>query len=183
MLSLKTWVAGALLCVALTSHAKQPEPPIRATVQAAFTPWDDVEGLVVASIDRSQRQILMQAYLLTNKRISKALIAAHNRGVEVCVLADRAQLTEGVSSRIPDLIAAGIAVWLETKYQNAHNKILVIDAGTADGIVITGSFNFTWTAQYKNAENILIVRDSEMVVARYAGNWERHKQDAIPYQP
>jgi phosphatidylserine/phosphatidylglycerophosphate/cardiolipin synthase-like enzyme len=85
-------------------------------------------------------------------------------------------------SPLPELAAAGIAVWLETKYQNAHNKIIVIDAGTPESTVITGSFNFTWTAQHRNAENILIARKNSLLASRYALNWERHRQDAIPYK-
>ena len=81
-----------------------------------------------------------------------------------------------------ELDVAGIPVWLETRYQNAHNKIIVIDAGMPDATVVTGSFNFTWTAQHKNAENILIARSNPALAARYAANWERHRQDATPYR-
>jgi phosphatidylserine/phosphatidylglycerophosphate/cardiolipin synthase-like enzyme len=58
----------------------------------------------------------------------------------------------------------------------------VIDAGSADATVITGSYNFTWTAQHKNAENILIARKNPSLALRYALNWERHRQQATPYK-
>ena len=61
-------------------------------------------------------------------------------------------------------------MWTETKYQNAHNKVIVIDAATNEVVVITGSYNFTWSAQHKNAENILIVRRNPELAARYAAN-------------
>jgi phosphatidylserine/phosphatidylglycerophosphate/cardiolipin synthase-like enzyme len=100
----------------------------------------------------------------------------------VQVLADSEQHAKTASSRLSQLATADIAVWLETKYQNAHNKVIVIDAGTSTATVITGSFNLTWTAQHKNAENILIVRNNPSLAERYALNWERHRQDAIPYK-
>ncbi|MDB5764124.1 MAG: phospholipase family protein [Herminiimonas sp.] len=158
--------------------------PIAAqgTLQAAFAPWDNVEGVITDAIDGAKRQILVQAYMLTSKEIAATLIAAKRRGVDVRVLADNEQHINIESSKLPDLAAAGIAIWLETKYRNAHNKIIVIDAATPDATVITGSFNFTWTAQRMNAENILVSRKNALLASRYALNWERHRLDATPYK-
>jgi phosphatidylserine/phosphatidylglycerophosphate/cardiolipin synthase-like enzyme len=44
--------------------------------------------------------------------------------------------------------------------------------------VITGSYNFTWSAQHKNAENVLILGKNPPLAARYASNLQRHRQDA-----
>lgn len=156
--------------------------PAQGTLQAAFTPWDDVEAVLAGVIGDARKQILVQAYLLTSKKIASTLVAAHRRGVEVLILLDAAQLTRSTSQVVPKLAAAGIPVWLETKYQNAHNKVIIVDADTVHPAVVTGSFNFTWTAQHRNAENILVVRDNPNLAGRYALNWERHRQDAIPYE-
>jgi phosphatidylserine/phosphatidylglycerophosphate/cardiolipin synthase-like enzyme len=175
----------ASLLIASSAQALDPgSSPVAAqgTLQVAFSPWDDVEGLIVETIDAAKKQVLVQAYLLTNKKIAATLIAAHRRGVNVQVLADAQQHAKTGSSKVSDLTAAGIPVRLETKYQNAHNKVIVIDASTPKATVITGSFNFTWTAQHKNAENILIARNNPSLATRYALNWERHWQDASPYK-
>jgi phosphatidylserine/phosphatidylglycerophosphate/cardiolipin synthase-like enzyme len=165
--------------------AASQEPPAlvaQGTLQAAFVPGDNLEELVCDSISKAHQQVLVQAYLLTSKKIGAALVAAHRRGIEVLVLLDAERLEKAVSVA-PVLEAAGIPVWLETKYQNAHNKVMVIDAGRPEAAVITGSFNFTWTAQHKNAENLLIARNNPALAARYAMNWERHRADASPYKP
>lgn len=164
--------------------ATAQEPPVLAaqgTLQAAFAPGDNLEELVCESISAARQQVLVQAYLLTSKKIGAALVAARRRGIEVLVMLDAEQLEKAVSVA-PVLEAAGIPIWLETKYQNAHNKVMVIDAGRPEATVITGSFNFTWTAQHKNAENLLIARNNPVLAARYATNWERHRADAIPYK-
>ncbi len=172
----------AVLPNARASDSVSSPVAAQGTLQAAFTPHDDIEGLIVDAIASAKRQILVQAYLLTNKRIAASLIAAHRRRVDVQVLADAKQHARTESSKLSELAAAGIPVHMETKYQNAHNKVIVIDAGTSDAILITGSFNFTWTAQHKNAENILIARKNPPLISRYALNWERHHQDASPYK-
>ena len=158
--------------------------PIAAagTLQPAFAPHDDIESLLIETINSAKTQILMQAYLLTSKKISLALIAAHDRGVDVRVLADASQ-SRIDSSKVGSLAAAGIPVWLETKYLNAHNKVIVLDAERAEATVVTGSFNFTWGAQHKNAENVLVARNNPVLAMRYAVNWEQHRQEATRYAP
>jgi len=158
-----------------------PTVPARGTVQVAFTPWDNAEAMIVEAIRRAKQQILVQAFSFTSRTLANALVAAKRRGVDVQLMADREQTFSGESSRIPDLVQAGIPVVLEVRYQSAHNKVMVVDAGTADGAVITGSYNWTYAAQYKNAENVLILRHNPDVVNAYAANWRRQVAEALPY--
>jgi len=158
-----------------------PVFPARGTVQVAFTPWDNAEGLIVDGIRRAKHQILVQAFSFTSRTLANALMAAKRRGVDVQIMADREQTFSGEASRIPELVQAGIPVTLDARYQSAHNKVMVIDAGTPDAAVITGSYNWTYAAQYKNAENVLILRHNPDIANAYAANWRRHFADALPY--
>lgn len=184
--------ALALILIALSgsnaqaqalSLAPSPAPQqlqAQGTVEAAFTPWDNIEAMLLAEIARAQRQVLVQAYILTSKPFTKALIQAHRRGVEVSLLIDTGQLNKTGQACLSLLQSAGVKVTLESRYKNAHNKVIVIDAMTEDATVITGSYNFTWSAQNKNAENILILRRNPPLAAVYAANWMRHFKDAEP---
>lgn len=183
------WLSLALLSVSAATQAFDsggadgPQPmAAQGTLQVAFTPGDDIEGLITETLDKARKQVLMQAYILTSKPLTNALIAAHKRGVDVRVLVDADQLNKSGRERIADMQKAGIKVLQETKYKSAHNKVIVIDAGNADATVITGSYNFTWTAQNKNAENILVARKNPPLAAKYAANWMRHFQEAEAYQ-
>jgi len=169
--------AGAQLAAA-------PALPFSAsgTVQVAFAPWEDAEGLVVQAISEAQRRILVQAFSFTSRRIAQALIGARRRGVEVLVTADREQAIAGEGSRLHELTAGGIPVWLESRYAAAHNKVMIIDAGTRDSAVITGSFNWTAGAQRRNAENVLVLRRNRDLASAYETNWRRHQAQASPYQ-
>lgn len=187
MIPLARWcvACACLLVCAPVVRAFDASPPVvtaQGTVQAAFSPWDDIEALIVEALAEAKKEVLVQAYLLTNKKIANALIATQRRGVQVRVLADADQARDVRSSKLADLAEAGIPVWLETKYQNAHNKLIIIDPAGREATVITGSFNFTWSAQHKNAENILILRKQPVLAARYAINWERHRLDATLYK-
>lgn len=163
-------------------HATGVSLPAQGTLQPLFAPWDDIESAVIDVVSGARSQVLVQAYLLTSKKIATTLVAAHRRGIDVRVLIDGGQLEKVSSSMAAELSSAGVPVWIETRYQNAHNKLIVVDAGGPAATVITGSFNFTWTAQHKNAENILIARNNPALASRYAENWERHRQDATPFK-
>jgi phosphatidylserine/phosphatidylglycerophosphate/cardiolipin synthase-like enzyme len=163
-------------------HAGEPaQHAATGTVQAAFAPWDNVEGIIVTALREAKQQILVQAFSFTSWTLANALMRAKRRGVDVQVLADREQIFSGENSRIPDLAAAGIPVAMEVRYQSAHNKVMVIDAGTPNATVITGSYNWTYAAQNRNAENVLILRHDQLLANAYAANWRRHRADALPY--
>ena len=172
---------GLALLFACAAEAQRPALPAQGTVQVAFTPWDNAEAMIVDGIRQAKHQILVQAFSFTSRTLANALIAAKKRGVDVRVMADREQTFSGEASRIPDLVRAGIPVMLEVRYQSAHNKVMVMDAGTADAAVLTGSYNWTYAAQNKNAENVLILRHNPDIANAYAVNWRRHFADALPY--
>jgi phosphatidylserine/phosphatidylglycerophosphate/cardiolipin synthase-like enzyme len=173
---MKRLLAALLLC--WTVGAGATALPATGTVEVLFTPWDDAEGAIVRVLGEAKKSIHVQAYLLTSRSIAKALLDAKTRGVAVEVLADREMVSKGDKSLIPALAAEGIPVWLETRYAIAHNKVLLIDAASGHGVVITGSYNFTWSAQARNAENLLILRDNPALMRRYLDNWRRHRGDA-----
>lgn len=148
-----------------------------------FTPWDDAEGAIMRAIRAAKVQVLVQAYAFTSGPIAGELIDAKKRGVDVRVTADQEQTERIASSRVVDLARAGIPVWIETRYQAAHNKTMVIDAGSASPVVITGSYNWTVAAQRRNAENVLILSGAADLAQAYKANWERHRADASRYTP
>lgn len=181
------WLAAALLCLAvvLPVRAREAAPPLPAvgTIEVLFPPWDDAEAALIAVVDDARHQVLVQAFLLTSRKIAASLIAAHRRGVDVRVLADARQHAENAGSMLAALAQAGIPVGLEGRYRHAHNKVMVIDAAGESPVLVTGSYNYTWSAQKMNAENLLIMRGNAALAERYAGNWRRHQADAVPLAP
>jgi phosphatidylserine/phosphatidylglycerophosphate/cardiolipin synthase-like enzyme len=177
---LRRFLAACVLTLSACS-ALAAELPAEGSTEVLFTPWDDVEGGLIAVLAKARRSIQVQAYLLTSRNIAKALLQAHQRGVKVEILADAGTALKGESSQIPQLAAAGIPVWLETRYANAHNKVMLVDVGSAHPAVLTGSYNYTWSAQARNAENLLILRDNHALANAYLKNWLRHQREAEPF--
>ena len=91
------------------------------------------------------------------------------------VILDKSQKTQKYSAST-FLANAHIPTYIDAEHAIAHNKIIIIDNET----VITGSFNFTKAAEERNAENLLIIRDSEMA-KRYTENWVKHEGHGEQY--
>ena len=151
------------------------------TLQLPTSPYRfvDTEQALLEAIDGAREQILVQAYLFTSKPLARGLIAAHRRGVRVEVLLDAESNRPNSLSVMPELLNAGIPVAVETRYNIAHNKLMIIDPASRHGAVATGSYNFTRSARVANAENMLILRDNPALAQAYARNWQRHRAEAL----
>jgi phosphatidylserine/phosphatidylglycerophosphate/cardiolipin synthase-like enzyme len=185
-----TAAAGALAIVVFAAGASAvaDSPPatgarLAATgsIETAFTPGDRIDNLIIAAIAAAKREVLVNAYSFTQRRISGALVAARKRGVSVQVIADSQQAATLPQNVLLELVKGGVDVWLDSNYQAAHNKVVIVDADTANATTITGSYNFTVAAQWHNAENIVILRDNREVARAYRDNWLRLKAHATPW--
>lgn len=139
---------------------------IEANVLPCFTPGQRCDSLIINAIDNAQRTIEVQAYQLTSTPISSALAKANRRGVKVRIILDKSQYRHNGYSSAVYFMNQHIPVWIDRKPAIAHNKVMIID----NDIVITGSYNFSKSAQYRNAENILIIK-SDFVARDYKDNF------------
>ena len=172
-------MALAVFAVTTTVSASQT---FRAEgeIELAFSPWDDPEQVLLQVVSDARSSLLVQAYVFTSRTFADALIAAQRRGVRVEVLADAHMNRRERGNAIPRLLAAGVPVSYETRYSAAHNKVLIADAEGPGCAVVTGSYNFTWSANNRNAENLLIVRGQCALARAYRDNWQRHRAEATP---
>lgn len=134
-------------------------------VATCFTPPSGCGTVIANLISRAEKSIYVQAYGFTSGEIAKALINASNRGVKVRVLLDKSNIGAKYS-KMRDLRKAGIEVLIDEISGIAHNKTIIIDAS----LIITGSFNFTTSADIRNTENVIMIRDKQ-VAQRYLQNW------------
>ncbi|MEO8991649.1 MAG: phospholipase D family protein [Nitrosospira sp.] len=167
-----------------SGHERKPPLALRAsgTVQVAFTPGDDAGKLIADAINSAHHQVLVQTFSFTHRKIADALIAAKRRGVDVKVIADKDQTHRIRTSLVSKIAAEGVPVFTDSKHTSAHNKVMVIDADSPDATLITGSFNFTHAAQYRNAENALVIRGNSALTDLYLENWQRHYKHSQPYR-
>ena len=116
------------------------------------------------AINGAKKRILLQPYDFTSPEIIRALSATKDRGVDVEAILDKINRS-GRYSGATHLMNHHIPVWIDGSVAIAHNKVMMIDGNS----IITGSFNFTRSAQLKNAENILLIRHA--FARLYSRSW------------
>jgi len=95
-------------------------------------------------------------YSFTLDKLSKALIETKNRGVDVKVVIER-ENAYGRGSEYQKLLETGVEVKLDGNPSLMHHKVMIVDGR----IVVTGSYNWSWSAENKNDENLVIIDDAE----------------------
>jgi len=163
-----------LSCLASPGLAAETFSPARVAVY--FSPGGGATATVVREVNAATQQILVQAYSFTSAPIAKALVDAHTRGVTVLVVLDKSNET-GTYSAATLLTNAGMQPLIDAHHAIAHNKVMVIDSAT----ILTGSFNFTKAAEEKNAENLLVIKDTPELVKAYEANIRLHASHSHPY--
>lgn len=144
--------------------------PMNIACQAdvEYSPNGGGEQLVVNAINAAHQQILVQAYNFTSPAILQALYDAKTkRGVDVRLILDKSNEQVRYQQLIQPFIAAKVPVYTDYSVAIAHNKVMIIDNST----VITGSFNFTVSAQRRNAENVEAFYNCPVMAAPYVQNW------------
>ncbi len=165
-----------LVALIFVPACQMQEPQSLPPIEVHFSPRGGCTEAVVKEIDAAENSVLVQAYSFTSAPIAEALVDAHKRGVHVGVILDSSQRTEKYSSA--DFVQhAGIPTYIDAEHAIAHNKVMVIDGQT----VITGSFNFTSSAENRNAENLLVIRSPELA-ATYTANWNAHLKHSEKYE-
>ena len=165
---LATLKGGDTLSTASADTNATNSPTQAEVLGVYFTPPAGAAQAIVKAIDASNKEVLVQAYGFTHNAIAQAIVRAHQRGVKVSVLLD--QKSDHTNRYVVDLFNnAQVTMRQDGKHAIAHNKVMVID----ESIVITGSFNFTNSAETRNAENFLILKSSTLA-ARYKEEWLKH---------
>ncbi len=120
-----------------------------------FSPDDHVAAHIVALIDQAQQSVVFAAFSFTSDAIADAMIAQAGRGVTVSGVMEEEQYRSNRGGEFDRLRAAGVDVRLDGNVYNMHHKFIVID----DQVVITGSYNFSRSAEERNDENVLVIYD------------------------
>ena len=173
------WKTASILIFTLTLCILSPLPVVPQETLAIWEVYFSRNGgctdAIVRELNKAKNTVLIQAYLFSSAPLAKAVLDAHKRGLKVQVILDKSQRGNQYSSA--DFFAnSGIPTKIDAVHAINHNKVMIIDGET----VITGSFNFTKSAEENNAENLLMIHDKKLA-ERYTENWEEHERHSEVY--
>ncbi len=137
-------------------------------ISIIFGPEADEISALIAEINDAARSIRFMTFVFSLDELAEAMLnQAASREVSVeGVFENRNSLASW--SQLPALHCAGAAVRQDGSRYVLHHKVIIID----DHTVITGSFNFSRSAEKNNDENIVIVRNAA-IAGLYLEEWRR----------
>ena len=135
--------------------------------KVCFSRVSDCSSIIINLINRANRSIHVMVYSFTYDPLADALIMAHKRNVSVTVIIERQQANV-TGSVYYKLLNASVDVRLDSNPYLMHHKVAIIDGW----IVVTGSFNWSKSAEERNDENIVVIYD-EAVAGMYEQEFQR----------
>ncbi|MGR7464153.1 phospholipase D family nuclease [Klebsiella aerogenes] len=151
--------------------------PVMATqISVGFSPSGQALQNVLQAIHSARTRIDLAAYSFTSDEVADALVRAEKRGVKVRVVADYKDNARGKYSKVGAMQKNAIPIRLDPHYAIMHNKFLIVDGVTTE----TGSFNYTSSADKRNAENALVIWNQPAVASIYEHEFERLWAESSP---
>ena len=138
----------------ITSQGSLAESP---SVEVYFSPNGGCADIIRDRIDDADSSVLVAVYSLTSLDLSRSLVNAKKRGVDVRIITDNLQ-AEGRYSKSQYLLDNGVTVQYDDDNGYMHHKFAVID----NKILFTGSYNWSNSAETRNDENLLQINDKEL---------------------
>lgn len=143
-------------------------------VESYFSPSDETNCHILNALQSADYQVEIGLLLLTKDDLIDQIIALHDEGIDIrVILEDESSSTTAVSR----LRQAQIPLAIHDFSPIFHHKYAIIDEGhpDSDPQVITGSHNWTWSADNINDENTLIIHDQSVANIfrqEYEARWE-----------
>lgn len=133
-------------------------------VELYFSPSDHTNNHINSTIQSADKDLYFGTYVITDNTDGNSIIAKKNAGVYVAGIMDSYSLTAS-GTEYPYLNTAlgssNLKVYNDVTYIY-HHKYVIVDPSDAcsDPTVLTGSHNWTSSADNENDENTLIIHDA-----------------------
>ena len=128
-------------------------------VEVMFSPDDGVSERLVELLAGAEKSIQFMAFSFTSDDLADVLLERAAAGVQVSGVMDESQVKSNTGGEYERFRSAGLDVYLDGNENKMHHKVFIIDGE----IVVTGSYNFSMSAETRNDENILFLFNRDIV--------------------
>jgi phosphatidylserine/phosphatidylglycerophosphate/cardiolipin synthase-like enzyme len=130
-------------------------------VELYFSPSDQTNDQLIRTIGTADHSLMAGLMLLTRMDLAEAVEDRYANGIDTrMIINDLSTSSEPVSY----LQSSGVPVAHHDPDEIFHHKYAIIDADQtlSDPAVITGSHNWSFSADTRNDENTLIIHDADV---------------------
>ena len=129
-----------------------------ARLEVLFSPDDGVSNQLEAILREAEESIDFMAFSFTSDELGEAIRSVWDRGLEVRGVMDADQIAFNIGTEYDLFKQEDMDVFLDGAPGQMHHKVIIIDGG----IVVTGSYNFSRSAETRNDENVVIIYDEDI---------------------
>ena len=171
-------VVSTLILLALASLGHAEDQPRK--IESSFSPNGGVSSTIVAALDEAQRELDIAMYSVsTGSRapIFQALKRATERGVKVSMIFNKART--GARNKQKSLALEGIGVDVRYVTKTMHEKFAIVDRA----LLLTGSANWSTSADLKHSENMQRIRAPKYVITAFRREFRLLKAKSRDFAP
>lgn len=149
-----------------------------STVWVVFTPEDGaLEQAVIPLVNAAQFEIRFLAFSFTDYPLAAAMIQRAQNGVSVAGVYERVG-SDTDAAEFDTLYCAGVSVRRDGNPSFMHDKVIIVD----QRYVITGSLNYSTSAEESNDENVIMIDNSE-IAGLYLQEFDRIWSQSADAEP
>lgn len=151
--------------------AATPHPRVildGAPLDIYFSPDDGVAASLLDLLDAAKDSVYFLAYSFTSDTLGAAIRRRAAAGLQVEGVMETEQVQSNIGTEFDTFRAAGVDVRMDGNPGLMHHKVMIID----ESIVVTGSYNFTNSAEGTNDENLVVIYD-RAIAAQYLQEFRR----------
>ena len=147
-------------------------------VWVVFTSEDGaLEQAIIPIVGSAQSSIRFLAFSFTDFPLANTMIARAQSGVSVAGVYEKVG-SDTDAAEFRTLFCGGVAVRKDGNSNFMHNKVIIVD----ERFVITGSLNFSTSAEESNDENVIIL-DNPDIARLYLQDFDRIWGQAADPEP
>ncbi|NDA63765.1 MAG: hypothetical protein EBX50_17300, partial [Chitinophagia bacterium] len=121
-------------------------------VQSAFSPGPACKNLILGELKRAEASLDLCVFTISDDELTRTIAEAHHNGVKVRILTDNDKSLDA-GSDIDQLADEGIEIRVDQTENHMHHKFMIRDKKS----LLTGSYNWTRSAERFNQENVLLI--------------------------
>lgn len=127
-------------------------------VETYFSPDDNIAARLLDVLSLAQESIFFLAYSFTSDDLGDLMRQKFEQGVTVQGVMEDAQIESNQGTEFDLFRQFEVDVRRDGNDGQMHHKVIIVDSS----IVITGSYNFTASAEDRNDENLIIIYSTEI---------------------
>lgn len=134
--------------------------------------FDNIRQHIINALDKASERIIVAVYWFTNEELFDKLIEQIEKGRKVELIIHNDFINNrNTGLNFQQFVDKGGEFYFSDGYNPMHNKFCVID----DQILINGSYNWTYYAENKNRENVLIIEEEKDTIESFINEFDQLK--------